>query len=178
MWNLAALTARSGSVEVEVLHFGEYGIADLWSRDAVLISPGPGLPGDFPILRDVILSLGTRLPILGICLGHQAIAEAFGAALCSLAQVRHGKEALLQWKEGCELGAGSDHHSVAGLYHSWAVSQDAFPEELEVIATDQEGVIMGIRHRLYPITGLQFHPESYITKNGEALMQQWLRGIK
>jgi anthranilate synthase/aminodeoxychorismate synthase-like glutamine amidotransferase len=157
-----------------VLEFGEYAVSGLSGYDAILISPGPGLPDDFPVLKEVILHWGSRIPILGICLGHQAIAEAYGGHLISLPEPRHGKEVIVQFASGEALFSGIPPHSVAGLYHSWAVSSQEIPDVLQVIASDSEEGIMGIRHRDFPVIGLQFHPESYITRFGKGLMRNWL----
>lgn len=139
-----------------------------------MISPGPGLPPDFPLLKGVIKEFGSSIPILGICLGLQAIVDAYGGKLRNLESVRHGKSTLVYPAKQIEIFNGITSPFRAGLYHSWVADEKNFPDELEVICRDEEGLIMGVQHREYPIVGLQFHPESYLTPEGKRILKNWV----
>ncbi len=142
--------------------------------DKIILSPGPGIPSEVRLLFDIIKTYAGQKPIFGVCLGHQAIGEAFGARLINLNHVYHGVVT-----KGIQFGndpifRGSPKHIEMGRYHSWVVERSGFPECLEVTAVDDNGQIMGLRHRHYNIHGIQFHPESVLTPNGRIIMQNWL----
>ena len=149
------------------------GIRALQPR-GILISPGPGRPDDAGITVDIIRQLGPELPVLGVCLGHQAIGLAFGGAVVHAPSLMHGKTSLIR-HSGTPLYAGVDNPFRATRYHSLVVSASDFPPELEVTAQTDDGVIMGLRHRKFPIDGVQFHPESILTEGGETILRNWLR---
>ena len=141
--------------------------------DAVLISPGPGRPEDGGVSLDVISSLAGEIPLLGVCLGHQCIGQAFGATVVRAPHLMHGKTSEIH-HDGQGLFAGLPNPFVATRYHSLVVSPDSVPSELEVTATSTDGVVMGLRHRTLAVEGVQFHPESVLTASGPALLANFL----
>ncbi len=141
----------------------------------ILISPGPGTPDEAGMLMPFIEKYHKTKSILGICLGHQAIAQAFGGQLINLNKPRHGKTLVMNILTTDPLFSGFPEEIAGGLYHSWSVDPSTLPPGLEVIAFSDEDV-MGIRHRNYDLTGLQFHPESYATPLGAAIISNWLYG--
>ena len=143
--------------------------------DLVVLSPGPGVPADAGIMPALIKRYAGEKVIFGVCLGHQAIGEAFGARLHNLDQVHHGIETDMQRTlEDDELFAGVPRDFRAGRYHSWVIDPATLPEELEVTATDEVGGIMALRHREFPIFGVQFHPESIMTAHGRLMIKNLL----
>jgi anthranilate synthase component 2 len=140
----------------------------------IIISPGPGRPADAGVCEDVILRLKDRVPILGVCLGHQAICEAFGAEITYAKTLIHGKKSQIHIANGSPVFHGLPPVIEAGRYHSLAAKRDTVPEELLIIAEDDSGEVMGVKHRDYPIYGLQFHPESILTPNGHIIMENFL----
>jgi anthranilate synthase component II len=142
--------------------------------DAVVISPGPGTPDDAGVSLEVIRRLGPTTPVLGVCLGHQAIGQAFGATVARAGVQMHGKTSRIRHDER-GVFAGLSNPFVATRYHSLVVVRDTVPEDLEVTAWAEDGEIMGIRHRRYPIEGVQFHPESILTVEGKRLLANFLR---
>lgn len=143
--------------------------------DKILLSPGPGVPDEAGVLKPLIEKWGATKSILGICLGHQAIAEVFGASLFNIPNVLHGVTSATRVLQADEyLFSGVPPTFQATHYHSWAVKSDDFPNALEVTATNEEGLIMGLRHRHYDVRGLQFHPESIMTPEGPRMIANWL----
>jgi len=142
--------------------------------DAVLISPGPGTPADAGVSIDVVrAAVDSGQPLLGVCLGHQAIAEALGAVVTHAEELMHGKTSRIIHDESA-LFEHVPQHFTATRYHSLAVVDGTVPEELEVTARTEGGVIMGLRHRTQPILGVQFHPESVLTEGGYQMLGNWL----
>ncbi len=142
--------------------------------DKILLSPGPGIPSEAGLLTEIVMQFAPTKSILGVCLGHQAIGEVFGAALINLKEVHHGVASLINIVGDESLFRGMGSSFDAGRYHSWAVSADNFPDELEVTALDGSGEIMALRHKKYDVRGVQFHPESILTPMGKMIMQNWL----
>jgi len=140
---------------------------------AILISPGPGRPSDAGISCDVILALGTEIPILGVCLGHQCIAEAFGGVVKRASTLMHGKTSMIHHNSSL-LFQDIPTPFDATRYHSLIVDQKCLPTELEITATTQDGVIMALQHRELSIFGVQFHPESFLTIHGKKLLENFL----
>jgi anthranilate synthase component 2 len=172
-YNLAHLVKGLGA-DVEVVRNDRFTIGQLEPYDRIILSPGPGIPSEAGLLLDVIRSYAGRKPIFGVCLGHQAIGEVFGARLTNLAEVYHGVAT-----EGTQFGnddifKGLPKRIVMGRYHSWVVDRTAFPECLEVTAVSDDGQIMGLRHRSYNIHGIQFHLESVLTPQGSKILENWL----
>ena len=172
-YNLSHLVKRLGA-NVTVYRNDQFSISQLKVFDKIILSPGPGIPSEAGLLLDVIKSYAGQKPILGVCLGHQAIGEVFGATLTNLSDVYHGVAT-----EGTQFGTdpifnGLPKRIVMGRYHSWVVSRDGFPDCLEITAESDDGQIMALRHRNYNIHGIQFHPESVLTPNGETIIKNWL----
>jgi anthranilate synthase component II len=141
--------------------------------DAVLISPGPGRPEDGGVSLEAIGELAGAVPLLGVCLGHQCIGQAFGAEIVAAPHLMHGKTSEIH-HDGSGLFAGLPNPFVATRYHSLVVRPESVPDEFEVTATSTDGVIMGLRHRSLPVEGVQFHPESVLTASGPALLANFL----
>jgi anthranilate synthase component II len=141
--------------------------------DAVLISPGPGRPEDGGVSLAAIAALSGEVPLLGVCLGHQCIGQAFGGDIVSAPHLMHGKTSEIH-HDGTGLFAGLPNPFVATRYHSLVVRPESVPAELEVTATSSDGVVMGLRHRELPVEGVQFHPESVLTASGPALLANFL----
>lgn len=173
-YNLSHLLKELGA-EVEVVRNDKFELKDLEQYDKIVLSPGPGIPSEAGLLLDVIRTYARRKPILGVCLGHQAIGEVFGASLENLKEVYHGVQT-----EGTQLGNdyifdGLPERVMMGRYHSWVVAKDSVPECLEVTAMSDDGEIMAMRHRQYDIHGIQFHPESVLTPEGKTIVGNFLK---
>ncbi|MDQ7039778.1 MAG: aminodeoxychorismate/anthranilate synthase component II [Rhodothermus sp.] len=145
--------------------------------EAILISPGPGRPAEAGITEAVIAELGPTTPILGVCLGHQAIGEVFGGRVVHAPSLMHGKTSRI-FHTGTGLFEGAAQGFTATRYHSLVVDRDTLPDVLEITAWTEDEVIMGLRHRTYPIEGVQFHPESVLTTEGPRLIANWLRQVQ
>jgi anthranilate synthase/aminodeoxychorismate synthase-like glutamine amidotransferase len=142
--------------------------------DGILISPGPGRPAEAGLTEPVIERLGDTTPILGVCLGHQAIGEVFGGTIVQADELMHGKTSPVH-HDGAGLFAGIDPTFDATRYHSLIVDRDSFPHDaLTITAEAEDGTIMGLQHRAYPLYGIQFHPESVMTKAGPKIIENWL----
>lgn len=139
----------------------------------IILSPGPGYPKDAGICEDV-LQLGGRIPILGVCLGHQAICEAFGGQIVHAKRLMHGKQSMVEIDTREPLFDGLAHKVLVARYHSLVAAADSLPDCLAVTARDENGEIMAVRHREKPIYGVQFHPESILTPQGDLIMQNFL----
>lgn len=153
----------------------EIGLDEVGEYDKILLSPGPGIPEEAGICIDLIRRYGPEKSILGICLGHQAIGQAFGAEIVNLSLVYHGIATPVNVTDLSEpLFHNIPTKFVAGRYHSWVVSRDGLPGCLTITSEDDMGIIMGISHRQYNVRGLQFHPESVLTENGMEIIRNWL----
>ena len=161
--------------DVEVHHNDEISLNDVDRFDKILLSPGPGTPKEAGILLPLIRRYAPTKSILGVCLGEQAIGEAFGATLINLTDVHHGVCSDIRVKVPKPLFKGLETGFRAGRYHSWIVSKENFPDCLEITAEDTEKEqIMALRHRKYDVHGIQFHPESVLTPKGKIIIQNWL----
>lgn len=172
-YNLVHLICELGG-DVSVYRNDQFDLEQLLNYDKLLLSPGPGIPQEAGLLLDVIRRYGGVKPILGVCLGHQAIGEVFGGRLTNLSSVYHGVESTIQQENNDYLFAGLPATFQVGRYHSWVVSDEGFPTDLEVTARSQDGCIMALRHKEYDIRGVQFHPESVLTPLGKEMMANWL----
>jgi anthranilate synthase/aminodeoxychorismate synthase-like glutamine amidotransferase len=139
----------------------------------IVISPGPGRPEDAGISNEVILKFGENIPILGVCLGHQCIGQAYGGVVDHAGEIKHGKTSLI-YHDGKGVFKGVTNPFPAVRYHSLAIKRDTLPECLEVSARTENDIIMGVRHRKYKVEGVQFHPESIMTKAGKAILKNFL----
>lgn len=144
------------------------------SFDKIVLSPGPGIPSEAGNLLDIIRFCAGKRPILGVCLGHQAIAEAFGGSLVNLSQPFHGIESSISTDKDSPVFEIIGEQMTVGRYHSWVVNEDTLPCELKVIARCSEGSIMALSHTYYPVYGVQFHPESILTPQGNQLLKNWI----
>ncbi len=141
--------------------------------DKIVISPGPGQPKDSGISIDVLKTVGKQTPVLGVCLGHQTIGEVFGAKVINAPNLMHGKSSSVKHNgDGIFKNVTTDFN--AGRYHSLIISEDSIPEVLEITSKTEDNIIMGVRHKEYPIEGIQFHPESILTPEGETIIKNWL----
>jgi len=174
-YNLVQLIAETKLAEVDVINHAELDLDAVAAYDKIVFSPGPSLPDDFPIMKKILAQYAEHKSILGICMGLQAITEFYGGQLYNLNSVIHGQKQTLHIRIEDPLFKNIPPHSNIGLYHSWAACTDNFPDDLEVMATNQEGRIMAIRHKRWDVKGLQFHPESIMTECGSQLMDNWLR---
>ena len=140
----------------------------------IIISPGPGRPSDAGICEELIKSAG-EIPILGVCLGHQAICEAFGAEITYAKQLMHGKKSTVEFSENSPIFSGLGDKTEVARYHSLAASENSFPECLTVTARTADGEIMAVQHKNRPIFGMQFHPESILTQHGKTMAENFLK---
>ena len=145
------------------------------SLDAVIISPGPGKPSDAGICVELIRKMKGQIPLLGVCLGHQCIAEAFGASVSYASRLMHGKTSMLDDVKDDVIFQGIERPVQVARYHSLSVVEETLPDELEVTARSEDGEVMAMRHREYPIFGLQFHPESVMTPDGPLMIRNFLK---
>ena len=182
VYNLAQYLGELG-VDCDVIRNDKITLEEIKQKnyDAIIISPGPGTPEDkkyFGICSDVIKKLGHNIPILGVCLGHQGIIDAFGGKVTNASCVRHGKTSSVNHK-GVKLFAGVKNPFKATRYHSLVGDKTIIPEILEVTATaEDDGEIMAIRHKQYLIEGVQFHPESIMTENGKKILANFIKQVK
>ncbi|HRN16005.1 MAG TPA: aminodeoxychorismate/anthranilate synthase component II [Xylanibacter oryzae] len=172
-YNLSHLVKELGA-EVTVYRNDQFDMSILEEFDKIILSPGPGIPSEAGLLLDVIKTYAGKKPILGVCLGHQAIGEVFGAQLKNLSDVFHGVATI-----GTQLGNdhifdGLPERITMGRYHSWVVSKENLPDCLEITAESDEGQIMGLRHKKYEIHGIQFHPESVLTPDGKKIVENFM----
>lgn len=173
-YNLVHILREQGC-DLTIRRNDEITLAEVDAFDKILLSPGPGIPEEAGILLPLIRKYASTKSILGVCLGEQAIGEAFGAKLINLTEVYHGVGTEIEVIADDPLFAGFERNITVGRYHSWAVSREAFPECLEITAIDPtDGAIMALRHRKYDVRGIQFHPESVLTPNGKQMIINWL----
>lgn len=172
VFNLVQYLQQLGE-HVEVWRNDQVTVAEASRYDGILLSPGPGTPEDAGVCVELIEELGGTVPIFGVCLGHQAIAEAYGATVSRAPELLHGKTSEIH-HDGKGVFEGIPDPFTATRYHSLAVEPETVPESLVVTASTESGVIMGLRHREHPVEGVQFHPESVLTEWGHLLLANWL----
>ena len=175
-YNLVHLVNELG-LECEVWRNDQFAIEDVDAFDKIILSPGPGIPSEAGLLLDVIEKYAPTKSIFGVCLGQQAIAEAFGGSLYNLNQPMHGIATPIKVTDSEEaLFIGLPESFKVGRYHSWVVSGDDLPDSLQVTAIDEaDNSIMALKHKQYDVRGVQFHPESILTDYGKEMMQNWLK---
>ncbi len=162
--------------EVIVKRNDKFHLEEAENYDKILLSPGPGIPDEAGLLKAVIQRYATSKPILGVCLGQQAIGEVFGGKLENLSKVFHGVSTMATIiSENEPLFKGLEKEIEIGRYHSWVVSKENFPEVLEITSIDENGQIMSLRHKFYDICGVQFHPESVLTPMGKQIIKNWIK---
>ena len=176
-YNVFQLLSELGA-EVEVIRNDQTTVEDIRAKkyDAIVLSPGPGIPSDAGITEQVIRELGGEVPILGICLGHQAIGEVFGGKVVRAGEIVHGKTSPLH-HNGKGLYEGIPQNVPIGRYHSLVIDRATLPDCLEVASDLADGTIMGVRHKAKNIEGIQFHPESILTPDGKKLMENFLKHL-
>ncbi len=183
-YNLVHMAVEILGEEVDVFRNDEISIEDAGRYQKILLSPGPGIPEEAGILLPLIKAYAPSHDIFGVCLGHQAIGESFGASLFNLPSVYHGlatpvtlNEGLVPSRFGNDWFAGISPTVNVGRYHSWVVKDEGFPSDLEITSRDNSGMIMSLRHKSFNVQGVQFHPESVLTPEGKIMMRNWLMGV-
>ena len=173
-YNLVHIIKELG-FEIDVFRNDKISVDEVAGYDKIILSPGPGIPDEAGILKSVVKQLGSSKSILGVCLGHQGIAEVYGAELFNLPSVLHGVTSQLQVINAQEkLFRTLPVNFNVTHYHSWAVKAENIPSELEVTAVNNEGLVMAIAHKTLDVRGVQFHPESIMTEHGKAIMKNWI----
>jgi anthranilate synthase component 2 len=174
-YNLVQIIERVLNTKVDVVKNDGISLDDIDQYDKIVLSPGPGIPEEAGILLEVIRKYAPKKSILGVCLGQQAIAEAFGGSLINLSEIFHGVATSAELvKTDAKIFKTLSGGLEVGRYHSWVVSRDNFPDELEITAVDQDGMIMALQHKKYDVHGVQFHPESILTPDGEVIIKNFL----
>jgi anthranilate synthase component II len=178
-YNLVHLLEKIIHDKVTVVRNDEIALEEVDKYDKIILSPGPGIPKEAGLLIPLIKEYAATKSILGVCLGHQAIGEAFGGTLVNLTTVYHGVALPVivdekRRKTANDLFVDLPANMLVGRYHSWVIDKVDFPEELEVIAEDNNGYIMALQHKQYDIKGVQFHPESVLTPDGEKMVRNWV----
>lgn len=179
-YNLVHLVEKITNDKVTVCRNDEMELEDVKAFDKIILSPGPGIPAEAGLLLPLIKAYAAEKSILGVCLGHQAIGEAFGAQLVNLTTVYHGLatpvvlQATKRAPQANAIFRGFEHEFIVGRYHSWVLSEENFPDDLEITARDENNYIMALQHTTYDVQGVQFHPESILTPQGEKILRNWL----
>ena len=173
-YNLVHYLEKVSDAKIEVHRNDKISLNDIERFDKILLSPGPGIPSEAGVLLDVIKTYAPSKSILGVCLGQQAIAEAFGGSLINLNEVFHGVSTPVEIVTDDVIFKNIPKKLNVGRYHSWAVNKIDFPKELEITAIDETGEIMALRHKTYNVRGVQFHPESVLTEHGLQIMENWI----
>lgn len=173
-YNLKQLLEQSKLCSYDVKNIDELNISDVELYDKVILSPGPGLPSELPLLREIIIQHHKHSPILGVCLGFQAIVEAFGGSLYNMNKPYHGIQKSIDFVNYDSIFDDIENNTDVGLYHSWAALEEGFPQELIITSKSEDGIIMSLKHRHSELRGIQFHPESIITKSGQKMINNWL----
>jgi len=178
-YNLVHIVEEITGKLPDVFRNDKISVEEIQRYDAIILSPGPGIPSEAGILKEVIRTYAGIKPIFGVCLGLQAITEVFGGRIENLNDVFHGVATEMRIvKEDCVLFKNISNTFEAARYHSWIASNVDFPEELEITVVDEEGSVMALRHREYPIEAVQFHPESILTPDGKQMIQNFIESIK
>lgn len=173
-YNLLDYFTRLG-VAAEVHRNDAIALEEVGQFDRIVLSPGPGLPATAGMMPKIIATYGKTIPMLGVCLGHQAICEHFGGRLQNLPNVYHGQTSLTSILVEDVFFEGIASPFPSGHYHSWVVDRDHMGDDIEVLAVNQFDWVMAVRHRLHPLYGVQFHPESIMTNDGLKMLENWLR---
>lgn len=166
---------RDAGIDPDVVRNDKISIPEVADYDKIIISPGPGIPSEAGILPELLREYADKKPILGVCLGHQAIGEHFGASLENLSDVYHGVQTPVRVVAADYILEGMGEEFQVGRYHSWIVGKENLPECLVVTSRDDDGKIMSLRHKEYDVHGVQFHPESLLTPGGEKIITNFLK---
>ena len=175
-YNLVQIIEQIVGEEVDVFRNDKIALEDIDKYDKIILSPGPGIPEEAGILLDVIKKYAPSKSIFGVCLGQQAIAEAFGGSLINLSEIYHGVATESIQINAHQIFNGLPETLEVGRYHSWAVNPDDFPVELEITSVDKNGMIMSLKHKSYDVHAVQYHPESILTPDGKKILENFLNG--
>ena len=174
-YNLVQMIEQISGDKVDVFRNDQIGLEEIEKYDKIVLSPGPGIPSEAGILIELIKKYAPTKSILGVCLGQQAIAEAFGGSLINLTEIYHGVATNAQTiKKDAPLLRDLPENLEVGRYHSWAVNPEDFPEELEITSIDENGMIMSLQHKVYDVQAVQYHPESILTPHGKKIIENFL----
>ena len=178
-YNLVHLVEKILHQRVDVVRNDQLPLEKVKDYDKIILSPGPGIPSEAGLLLPLIKEYASSKSILGVCLGHQAIGESFGGTLVNLSTVYHGVATPVsivdRGRKGKDLFETLPDSFEVGRYHSWVISEENFPKDLTITARDANNYIMGLQHKTYDVQGVQFHPESVLTPQGEVIMRNWLK---
>lgn len=174
-YNLVQYIKELTDHPVTVIRNDKISLEAIAGYDVIVLSPGPGIPKDAGIMPQLLQEYADKKPILGVCLGHQAIGECFGAKLENLSQVYHGVATSTEVVLDDPLWTSAPREFEIGRYHSWVIDKSTLPEVLKCLAKDQQGEIMAVKHRKYPVWGVQFHPESILTPLGKTILSNFLK---
>ena len=177
-YNLVHLVQKIVKDKLDVYRNDQIPLEKVKAYDKIILSPGPGIPKEAGLLLPLIKEYASSKSILGVCLGHQAIGEAFGGTLTNLSTVYHGVSTpvkIVKHEAKHDLFDGLPDEFEVGRYHSWIVNEKNFPKELDITARDDNGYIMALQHKTYDVQGVQFHPESVLTPDGETILRNWLK---
>ena len=181
-YNLVHLANEILGQEVDVFRNDEISLEDVGNYEKILLSPGPGIPEEAGILLPAIRAYADKRSLFGVCLGHQAIGEAFGGKLSNLSSVFHGVATRITLQPDLKKSSYNNDWFInlnssleVGRYHSWVIEDNGFPADLEVTSRDENGMIMSLRHRTFDVQGVQFHPESVLTPDGKSMLKNWLK---
>ncbi len=177
-YNLVHLVEKILHQKVDVYRNDQIPLEKVKEYDKIILSPGPGIPEEAGLLLPLIKEYASSKSILGVCLGHQAMGEAFGGKLVNLSTVYHGVATSCELQDTSPLFKGLPKTIEVGRYHSWIVADENFPKELEVTARDENNYIMALQHKKYDLQGVQFHPESVLTPMGEQILRNWLSELR
>jgi anthranilate synthase component 2 len=178
-YNLVHVVEKILNQKVDIFRNDKIALENVNAYDKIILSPGPGIPIEAGLMLPLIQQYAPSKSILGVCLGHQAIAEAFGGSLINLKNVFHGIATPIdiinnETGEMQTIFSGLPQQITVGRYHSWVVNENDLPNELSITARDEHGLIMALKHKKYDVTGVQFHPESVLTPQGETIIRNWL----
>lgn len=174
-YNLVHMVEHILQQKVDVFRNDQLPMEGVKQYDKIILSPGPGIPSEAGQLLELLNEYRSSKSILGVCLGHQAIGESFGGTLTNLSKVYHGISTPIEVLHSTGVFAGLPNKLQVGRYHSWVVNNEGLPADLEITARDENGMIMAMQHKTYDVTGVQFHPESVLTPDGEMMMRNWLK---
>ena len=178
-YNLVHMVEKITGNFPTVFRNDEISLEAVGNYDVIMLSPGPGIPSEAGILKDVIKRYAGIKPIFGVCLGLQAITEVFGGAIINLEDVFHGVATEMRITDkDAVIFKDVPETFLAARYHSWAATDEGFPEEIQVTARDEDGLIQAIQHKIFPISAVQFHPESILTDVGEQLLRNFINSVK
>ena len=174
-YNLVQIIEQIVGSEVDVFRNDKIALEDIDKYDKIILSPGPGIPEEAGILLELIKKYAPSKSIFGVCLGQQAIAEAFGGSLINLSEIYHGVATESIQINAHQIFNGLPETLEVGRYHSWAVNPDNFPVELEITSVDKNGMIMSLKHKSYDVHAVQYHPESILTPDGKKILENFLK---